>query len=220
MQSRSNKKSPDKTPTFSLKTAVSEQLALELRTASGQLAATVWRVSQSELARLLGVSRQAVWELVRAGSIETGEDGLIDARLAVAQLLDRGSRAARKALLAPTHEALAQIRKQLDQMHQLVDDGERIICERDFALRSLAELLTSEQARALLERRPFDRLCEQLADWAWQCLGSEKAPDPWRHLGIHQEFRPTELFPSHSDEAARHALQREGGFLADESNLE
>ncbi|MEJ2803835.1 hypothetical protein WAE61_18270 [Comamonadaceae bacterium PP-2] len=50
---------------------------------------TAQRVTQSDLARELRVSRQAISKLVKAGKIEKGADGLIDVELARLALVNR-----------------------------------------------------------------------------------------------------------------------------------
>lgn len=55
------------------------------------------RVRQAELARMLGVSRQAIHKLVREGKISAGQDGLIDvaeARQAIAHSVHPGGKTA------------------------------------------------------------------------------------------------------------------------------
>lgn len=50
---------------------------------------SIQRVKQAELARLLGVSRQSINELVTRGVIPSDKDGLIDVEMARAALLNR-----------------------------------------------------------------------------------------------------------------------------------
>lgn len=93
------------------------------------------RVRPAELARMLGVSRQAVSEWVRLGKVKIGSDGRMDPREAVRDVLrhsDPGRLRAR--LLRSLTDDADDLRQQLQEVRH----------ERD-ALRSHLQELTKER---------------------------------------------------------------------------
>jgi len=190
-----------------------QQIALRLELSTGAIEAAVWRLSQADLARALGVTRQAVSLWVATGTLTAGEDGKIDARQAVADLLARNSRATRNALLAPVRAAIAS----LDAKTAAVEQEARACAERrarlEHALQQLLDVLRCPEAVDLLTLRPVGRIAHHLARWADATLRQRTPPNLWAVLGIPDDIRPSELFPE-SDAVSPPCSMEGGGFSA------
>jgi ParB-like chromosome segregation protein Spo0J len=91
--------------------AVAEpSLSLQMFTEE-ELIARGYRVTQAELARLLGTSRQSVSRWVKRGAVEIGIDGRTDAREAVRRILGRADPSRlRGALLRTAMPEVARLR--------------------------------------------------------------------------------------------------------------
>lgn len=201
-----------------IRTETARQLALRMELAGGDREAALWRLNQAELARALGVTRQAIHHWVAAGVIEVDpDDGRIDARLAVAELLARGSRMAQAGLLAPVRDALAALQARAAETERLLDEATESQVRDENALLQLSEVLHCHACVLLLERRQFRFIAGELRWWLDRVLWDEKDPPRlWRVLGLPDSLRPTELIPQGFDDSTRPDSQEGGGFSAAE----
>lgn len=112
--------------------------------AKDELATNGPRLRPSELARLLGVSRQSVSEWIKAGKVKLGSDGRLDPRKAVADVLRAGDPARLRArVLAPLAAEIAALRARVAHLtHELA------VCEED---RQFHEGAGSEMAEQIIK---------------------------------------------------------------------
>lgn len=146
-------------------TSVSATKCPELPFASSEVEKLGVRVTRAEFSRLMGCSRQAVSDWVRAGRIVVGADGRFDPRQAVRSLLATGDPAKIRArVLQPLYDEMTVLRTDLaraeSQLKTMQED-----CE--FQAGAAAELLEL-----------FDRLRLELVRH-WPSLA--EAQDPPGH---------------------------------------
>jgi hypothetical protein len=97
------------------------------------------RVRQSDFARLMGCSKQAVSEWVKTGRIQVGADGLINPREAVARLIRYSDPAkVRSIVLRPL---VSQIQSLQTRVVELETENDRLREEEQFASESVVEVL-------------------------------------------------------------------------------
>ena len=157
------------------------QLAL-LEPLPAALDAYALRMRPSELARLLGVSRQAVHEWVKHKRIALGPDGRVDPRRAVLQLLTTGDpgklrskvfEPVSRALLQAKH-SLADLLRQLDAARDDAEFHQGAADELAAQVNALRDGLQHErEALALL---PGAAVVDAVLDWLEQAEASPTPP--------------------------------------------
>jgi transcriptional regulator with XRE-family HTH domain len=109
------------------------------------------RVRQSDFARLMGCSKQAVSEWVKSGRVQVGADGLINPREAIARLIRYSDPAkVRSIVLRPL---VSQIYALQARVAELETENDRLREDEQFASESASELL-----------KHFDFVRRQLSD--------------------------------------------------------
>lgn len=152
--------------------------------------AACWRLTQAELARSLGLTRQAIHAAAKAGHLEFSADGRIDARAAVAVLLARGSRPAQAALLAPVQAALRVLEARCADLEQRLAKAKQSAAHSldlqelfETALRELQDVLRDH--RETLAERPCALVLDRIRTWASAAEWAENAaPSLARALGL------------------------------------
>lgn len=110
----------------------------------GELDRSVFRMRRSDFARFLSVSKQAVGEWVRLGKITVGDDGLIDPRQAVAQLLrNTDAYRLRSRVLGPIVRDLGTLRRRIADLEKALAAARE---ESAFEAGANAELLAEWRA--------------------------------------------------------------------------
>lgn len=155
---------------FDLEAETARQMGF-LPDASTLQDAACWRMTQAELARSLGLTRQAIHAAAKAGHLEFADDGRIDARAAIAALLARGSRPAQVALLAPVQDALRTLEARCADLERRLAEskqsGEEVLCWVELletALDDLAGVLRDH--REDLSLRPCASVLNRICTWA------------------------------------------------------
>lgn len=140
------------------------------------------KVRQSDFARLMGCSKQAVSEWVRTGRVQVGADGLINPREAVARLIRYSDPAkVRSIVLRPL---VSEIYALQARVAELETENDRLRESEEFASESVDEVLESFAfiSRQLsadwenLRKIDADLAVIALRDWLQQVeqLGAER----------------------------------------------
>lgn len=139
----------------------------ELPFASSELEKLGVRVTRAEFSRLMGCSRQAVSDWVRAGRIVVGTDGRFDPRQAVRSLLATGDPSKIRArVLQPLYAEMTELRTALGLTESRLKAAQE---DCEFHAGAAAELIDL-----------FDRLCIELSKH-WQMLAAAENP-PGHHI--------------------------------------
>ena len=151
-----------------------------------------WRLTQAELARSLGLTRQAIHAAAKAGHLNFSADGRIDARAAIAVLLARGSRPVQAALLSPVQSALRVLESRCADLEQRLAKADRDADESlnlqerfETALSELQEVLRDH--REPLAERPCALVLDRIRTWASAAEWADSedgAPSLARALGL------------------------------------
>lgn len=138
--------------------------------AEDELATNGPRLRPSELARLLGVSRQSVSEWIKAGKVKLGSDGRLDPRKAVADVLRAGDPARLRArVLAPFAAEIAALRARVAHLaHELA------VCKRE---REYYERLSNELWSQLDEAEALTLSLPGISDEVRAALMGAMNPD-------------------------------------------
>lgn len=104
------------------------------------------RVTRAEFSRMMGVTRQACTDWVKAGRIVVGADGRFDPRQAVASLMRTGDPARiRSAFLAPLVKDIAGRDREIERLRQEIESLRAAVAtaeeQADFEETSATELL-------------------------------------------------------------------------------
>ena len=129
------------------------------------------RVTRAQFAKMMGCSRQAVTEWVRAGRLTVGPDGRFDPRAAVASLLRTGDPARLRArVLQPLAAELQALRGRIVDLEAALGQALRTIeterTERERLIDEAVEFYEGASGELL---EIFDALREQIAT-AWPAL--------------------------------------------------
>jgi phage terminase Nu1 subunit (DNA packaging protein) len=146
------------------------------------LTAGAERLSQSALARLLGVKRQAVHDLCKRGIIHAGDDGLINvaaATEAMARALRADSKTVASILAAPPEPASAQAPSN-EPAPQPIDPNDATSYHVARTLREAAEARMAQLRLRVMagELVSADRVKRAVTTWAAMARAAfEKIPD-------------------------------------------
>ena len=129
------------------------------------------RVTRAQFAKMMGCSRQAVTEWVRAGRLTVGPDGRFDPRAAVASLLRTGDPARLRArVLQPLAAELQALRGRIVDLEAALGQALRTIeTERTERERMIDEAVEFHEGAAAELLDIFEALREQIAT-AWPVL--------------------------------------------------
>ena len=129
------------------------------------------RVTRAQFAKMMGCSRQAVTEWVRAGRLTVGPDGRFDPRAAVASLLRTGDPARLRAkVLQPLAAELQALRGRIVDLEATLGQALRTIeTERTERERLIDEAVEFHEGAAAELLDIFEALREQIAT-AWPVL--------------------------------------------------
>jgi len=129
------------------------------------------RVTRAQFAKMMGCSRQAVTEWVRAGRLTVGPDGRFDPRTAVASLLRTGDPARLRAkVLQPLAAELQTLRGRIVDLEAALGQALRTIeTERNERKRIIDEAIEFHEGAAAELLDIFEALREQIAT-AWPVL--------------------------------------------------
>jgi hypothetical protein len=129
------------------------------------------RVTRAQFAKMMGCSRQAVTEWVRAGRLTVGSDGRFDPRAAVASLLRTGDPARLRArVLQPLAAELQALRGRIVDLEAALGQALRTIeTERTERERMIDEAVEFHEGAAAELLDIFEALREQIAT-AWPVL--------------------------------------------------
>lgn len=127
------------------------------------------RVTRAQFARMMGCSRQAVTEWVRAGRVTVGTDGRFDPRKAVADLLRTGDPARLRAkVLQPLADELAGYRQRIVELEAALGESMRQVTALRSDLAATREDADFHEGSASELCDLFEAL-EQLirSEWVW-----------------------------------------------------
>ena len=129
------------------------------------------RVTRAQFAKMMGCSRQAVTEWVRAGRLTVGPDGRFDPRTAVASLLRTGDPARLRArVLQPLAAELQTLRGRIVDLEAALGQALRTIeTERTERERLIDEAVEFHEGAAAELLEIFEALRSQIAT-AWPVL--------------------------------------------------
>ncbi len=129
------------------------------------------RVTRAQFAKMMGCSRQAVTEWVRAGRLTVGPDGRFDPRTAVASLLRTGDPARLRAkVLQPLAAELQTLRGRIVDLEAALGQALRTIeTERSERERIIDEAVEFHEGAAAELLEIFEALRSQIAT-AWPVL--------------------------------------------------
>lgn len=140
------------------------------------------RVTRAEFSRLMGCSKQAVTEWVKAGRVTLGADGRLDPRRAVAQLLRTGDPARlRVKVLEPLVQEAAWLRGRVAEVTVALAAAKENAEFHEGAAAELADMLaalrtTLAEEWAWLRTIERDELRRRLE--AWQATAFRAGGDP------------------------------------------
>lgn len=156
--------------------------------APGELDRSGLRLTRSEFARFMDVSKQAVGEWVTSGKITLGVDGRLDPRQAVNQLLRNSDPARiRSRVLAPLVQNVGSLQKRIAEMETALAAAKEESEFHEGAALELAGQVNGLQRRLQKERMDMASLTgDQVAGAiiAWLIVASETGDVP--DLGIRE----------------------------------
>lgn len=121
------------------------------------------RVTRAQFAKMMGCSRQAVTEWVRAGRVTVGSDGRFDPRQAVASLLRTGDPARLRAkVLQPLADELASYRVRIVELESALGESLRQVATLRADLAEALENADFQEGAADEYSDMFDALVTQL----------------------------------------------------------
>ncbi len=138
------------------------------------------RLRPADVARLFGVSRQAVGQWIAGGKLRLDDDGRVTAAAAVDQLVRHNPDRLRAAALAPVVREMAALRLRIAELER---DLAAARDDAEFHSGSAAELVAQqgalltqlENGRAALARHPSDTVIDALIHWL-RVFTDETAP--------------------------------------------